>query len=240
MRAQFRPVFALMLAFVLPAATVADPSLSLHLFTAVYRGDVATVTDLLAAGADPNMKVRGITPLHIGARLGDTPSIEALLAASANPNAKNETKVLFESPYGGESPLHVAAYSGHGDAIAALLAGGANVDVKTSSNSTPLHYAANAGYISAANVLLAGGADPNARTDDGETPLLHAACALWMAAKHTPERISERHYLSVIDALLRNGADPDVKVKAKLLDVPKDYVCPYGAAPLDVLVDALE
>ena len=237
MRACFRPVFALMLAFVLPAATVADPSLSLHLFTATYRGDAATVTDLLAAGADPNTKVKGITPLHIAARLGATPVIEALLSAGANPNEKNELQVVFETPYGGESPLHVAAYSGHGDAIAALLAGGANVDGKTSSNSTPLHYAANAGYIVAAGVLLADGADPNARDDSAYTPLLRAACTLWYGLKNDVGWISERHHLSVIDALLKNGADPDVKVQDG--DASGVVFCPSGAAPLDILVEAL-
>ena len=237
MRACCRPVLALMLAFVLPAAAVADSSLSLHLFTAVYRGDAATITDLLAAGADPNTKVRGITPLHIAARLDDTPSIEALLAASANPAAKNENKVLFESPYGGESPLHVAAYSGHGDTIAALLAGGANVDVKTSSNSTPLHYAANAGYISAVSVLLASGADPNSRDDSGYTPLLNAVCTLWYGVKNDVGWVSERHHLSVIDALLESGADPDVKVISD--DTLGVVFCPSGVVPLDILVDAM-
>lgn len=184
MRACFRPVFALMLAFALPAATVADPSLSLHLFTATYRGDAATVTDLLAADADPNTKVRGITPLHIAARLGVTPVIEALLAAGANPNAENEPQVLFDTPVGGgKSPLHIAASRGHGDAVAALLAGGANTDSRDRYKATPLHRAAEEGYVVAASILLAGGADPNARDDDEHTPLLSAVCPLWFAAK---------------------------------------------------------
>ena len=186
----------LVLAFVLPVAANADPSLSLRLFTATYQDDAATITALLGAGADPNVKVKhGITPLHIAAKWGHTSAIDSLLAGGANPNAKKDRDDYLLVADGG-TPLHVAAYHGHDRAIVSLLAGGADPNAKTSMGPILWTDAAFSGNLASIDALLAAGADPNMRSKYGGTPLHQAAV---------------KGHLSVIDALLAAGANPNAK-----------------------------
>ena len=70
MKSRLLPVFGLVLALGLPVIAAADQSLSLRLFIATAQDDAATISRLLAAGADPNDKAGGTTPLHIAAKLG--------------------------------------------------------------------------------------------------------------------------------------------------------------------------
>ena len=111
MKSRLLPVVGLVLALGLPVKAVADQSLSLRLFIATAQDDAATISRLLASGADPNNKAKGdITPLHIAAMLGHASAIDALLVGGANPNAKNVVdQIGYGMSIGGYTPLHFAA-----------------------------------------------------------------------------------------------------------------------------------
>ena len=62
------------------------------IFFAVYpRQDATVLRLLLAAGANPNVRLsNGATPLHMAAQLPETEHLAALLDAGADPNARGE------------------------------------------------------------------------------------------------------------------------------------------------------
>lgn len=218
MKSRLLPVFGLVLALGLPVIAAADQSLSLRLFIATAQDDAATISRLLAAGAgaDPNDKAGGTTPLHIAAKLGHVSAIDALLIGGANPNEKNDRDIFSDPPSGGDTPLHLAAQRGHHEAIESLLASGADPNVKSGDGVFPLYHASVDGHLLAVNALLAGGADPNGRIERDYTSL-HAAT--W------------KLHLRIMNALLAAGADSNVTVRT--------YV--DGArTPLDMLIDSLE
>ena len=214
MKSRLLPVFGLVLALGLPVKAAADQSLSLRLFIATAQDDAATISRLLASGADPNNKAKGyITPLHIAAKLGHASAIDALLVGGANPNAKNIVDQIGYFSIGGYTPLHFAAQRGHHEAIESLLAGGADPNVKAAGRRTTPLYEAAYGHLSAVKALLAGGADPNVN-EGGFTPLYRAA---------------EKLNFGIMSALLAAGADSNVKAGAD-----------GDMTPLDKLIDSLE
>ena len=103
------PVFGLVLILGLPASAAADQNMSLRLFVATAQDDATAISRLLAAGADPNGKGGGTTPLHIAAKLGHASAIDALLIGGANPNEKNDRNIFSVPPSGGDTPLHLGS-----------------------------------------------------------------------------------------------------------------------------------
>lgn len=140
------------------------PSLGAALFDASYAGATATVSRLLASGADPNWRNRdGWTPLMIAAAERHLDTVAALLAAKADPNARNvlgRTALMFASRYGQ-------------DAIAErLLAAGADPNIVPGDQGwTALIAAAAHGHVRTVELLLRAGADPTIRAKDGQTAL---------------------------------------------------------------------
>ena len=101
------PVFGLVFTLGLPAGAAADQNLRLRLFVATAQDDATNISRLLAAGADPNGKAGGTTPLHIAAKLGHASAIDALLIGGANPNEKNDRNIFSDPPSGGDTPLYL-------------------------------------------------------------------------------------------------------------------------------------
>ena len=114
----------------------------LHLAAAGFRADM--VTELLAAGVDPNAAAsrRKATPLHYAADGAPTApgwdealqvlTMKRLLAAGARINAPD---------HGGATPLHRAVRCRCATAVKFLLAEGAEATVQNHSGSTPFHLA---------------------------------------------------------------------------------------------------
>jgi ankyrin repeat protein len=203
---------------------VADPSTVVNdlLITASGYGHTEVVKLLLEHGANPNAKDKdGETPLHEAAKNGRVDVVKLLLNHGADPNARD---------YRGRTPLHYAAEYGYSDIVRLLLEHGTlslfdavtkgdvegvklwlergvdpNVNV---GGSTPLHVAAERGYVEIVELLLSRKwrVEVDARDGRGFTPLQYACFGLLHAGP-----VSVGRYRDVVVALLRRGADPDVR-----------------------------
>ena len=116
-------------AALLDAALASPAAADTPLHSAAGTGDTAALAALLDAGADPNARHAGFTPLHYAAafpshRINDERprfafAVPALLAAGADPNACDSA---------GFTPLHHAAIHSRPGAVLALRRAGADPD----------------------------------------------------------------------------------------------------------------
>lgn len=152
------------------------------LFFATGRHDLASMTLLLKAGADPNTVAAGsygISPVHqvcCGHQYGAQAAIELLVKYGVHLNAQDK---------GGVTALHMAVRDRNVQAVRALLEHGADPDIEDRGRkSTPLRRAvANTGRpgtggktdqaIEITRLLLTFGADPNHVNRSGK-PLIES------------------------------------------------------------------
>ena len=106
---------------------------SSSLFVAARDGDVTAVRTALAAGADPNTKFKGQTPLMYACEKGRTAVVELLLG--------NGAKVDLVDSYN-RTALHFATMCASIEICKLLVARGASVDIQSSlGGETPLDIA---------------------------------------------------------------------------------------------------
>ncbi|MGE4438359.1 MAG: ankyrin repeat domain-containing protein [Achromobacter sp.] len=148
-----------------------------------YTGEI---NELLAQGADPNVRYRNGQPALMRAVVDGAWKVFDVLAA--NPR----TDVNAENP-AGETPLMYLAIAGQVDRARSLMARGAQVNRL---GWTPLHYAASKGQLAMARLLLDNKAMVNAPAPHGETPLMMAALSGNRA---------------MVELLLKAGADPTTR-----------------------------
>jgi ankyrin repeat protein len=124
---------------------------------ALYRGDRASASALVDAGAEVNV--------FDAAALGDTERLRALLA--------DDREDAHQWSADGFTALHFAAYLGGADAVQMLLDAGSDASAvaRNDMRVQPLHSAAALGDIEACRLLLDAGADPNAEQAGGYVPL---------------------------------------------------------------------
>jgi ankyrin repeat protein len=139
---------------------------STALVHAVARGDVEMVRLLLDAGADPDQRGGGHTPLGLAALRGHTRVAGLLLKAGANPNLKSGD---------GNTPLAAAAAMNRPAVLATLLAAGADPALFNREGRTALSVAALEGFEDAVRAMLDAGVDANLRDRNGGTALAAAA-----------------------------------------------------------------
>ncbi|MDR3394955.1 MAG: ankyrin repeat domain-containing protein [Parasulfuritortus sp.] len=157
--------------------------MSAELYAAALAGDAHVVSQLLAAGANPDWANEdGATALMAAAHNGHLDAVQTLLDAGANANAadSNGWTALFKSVYNHELD------TGFAPIAKALIDAGANVNATIHFGITPLMLAAGGGEGAVCEVLLEAGADPKAVNEAGRT-------ALQMA--------KERHWVDVINLL---------------------------------------
>lgn len=135
------------------------------LLRAVERGDVEVVRLLLDAGADPDLKSGGYTPLGRAALLGHGQVAERLLKAGANPDLKSSD---------GNTPLTAAASMNRVGVIQALLASDADPTLYNRLGRTPLSIAALEGFDELVRLMISAGIDVNMRDENGNKPLVSA------------------------------------------------------------------
>jgi ankyrin repeat protein len=138
----------------------------MDIFTAAEKGELGTITELLAA--DPGLvkqhREDGWTALHLAAFYGQPAAVELLLARGADV-ARRSTNYMENTP------LHAAVAGRHAAVVAVLLANAIDVNASQSGGWTPLQGAAHNGDAKIVEMLLASGADPDAPSDNGETAL---------------------------------------------------------------------
>ncbi|GAA3467044.1 ankyrin repeat domain-containing protein [Nonomuraea roseola] len=140
-----------------------------QLYRAALAGNLETVSDLLAGGADPNVVSQGEDeglPLCGAAAWNHVPVVGALLAAGADVNGREP---------GGWQALAWAAANGNAESAQVLIEAGAEVDTANDAGDTPLTLAARRGALGVVQVLLAAGADVGKYDGDGDSALDIAA-----------------------------------------------------------------
>ena len=159
---------------------------------AVLGNHFVVVTELLEAGADPNITnpFNGQFSLFLAAERGFAFIIKELLEFGAKPNQVNPTTLYF--------PLLVASEKGHIRAVKELLKS-SKIKVNkfhSISGYKSLDLAAMEGYVLIVTELLNAGAKPNSISSlSGYFPLLSA---------------SKNGFDNVVKVLLQHKADPDL------------------------------
>ncbi|KAI4225565.1 MAG: hypothetical protein L6R36_003816 [Xanthoria steineri] len=144
--------------------------------------------------------VNGNTPLHLASIYGSIECMQFFLSHGANIESKDAQS---------RTPLILAAAKGQHGALLLLLDNGAEVDAYDSDLQTALCYAAASANPHVVASLLSYGSGPNVRVaSDWSTPL-------HMAVTSTPLVLAEdvKKTRSMVEALLKYGADPSIKDK---------------------------
>ena len=194
------------------------------LMTCARTGSTDAVRALLDAGANPSAAEtwQGQTALMWAAAEGHTAIVRALVEKGADVHARTA---------GGFTALLIAARDDEPELARLLLDAGADVNAMAPGGATPLLVAAVRGHTRLAMLLLEQGADPNAG-EAGYTPL-HWAAGSWHSeltgSLRGIETARDEEWrslngvrdgkLELVEALLANGADPDVR----LVDHPPQF-----------------
>ena len=173
-RAAYRGNMAAIAALSEAGADVSVPSRSgtaLHI--AVIRGDVVTVSALVAEGVDLEARdYHGWTALQLAAHRGNPVMIAALVEAGADVGARDSRgRTALQLAASRDVPGRKATEDSTPAAVAALLEAGANLDAPDSDGRTPLHAAASVGNQSAVGVLQALGANWTSDANADPVPL---------------------------------------------------------------------
>jgi ankyrin repeat protein len=162
----------------------------------VISGNCETVKALLESGANVDVvDVEGWTPLMNSATEGLVEMVELLIEFGANPNHSATSKTGAKDE--GRTPLMNAAFNGQFDVVKILLTAGANVNAQTPLGASALSYALQA-RARAKEVSSLVSDLPKAFNSKGE-------------AHEFSENLGEKS-LSIINALLAEGADTNIRV----------------------------
>lgn len=219
---------------------------------AAANADGALVGRLIAAGADANAHlISGETALMEAARQGNLSTVRALLSGGADANAQ-ETN-------GGQNALMWAISERHAAVTDVLVHHGADIAVRSKAGFSALMFAAQQGDADSARILLTAGASANeVMPRTALTPLLiasamgHAKVAALLLDKGAdPDAVaasgfSALHYaarrrgaaaVTIVTALLKHAAKPNVRLNQKKPSETPNGVSLQGATPLALAAD---
>jgi ankyrin repeat protein len=217
-------------------ANTATPGGETALMTAARTGSPDAVTLLLDRGANVNAKdaVHEQTALMWAVIENHADVVKLLLARGADINGNTKVTVpkgeyvparaggaagtgiirqrALPTPDGGMTPLLFAVRDGNREMMRLLLDHGADLQQSSGNHTTTLLIALLNGQVGIATELLARGADPNA-ADDYHRAALFAAIDLrnFNHEKYADLPTDGRDPLELIKALLRKGADPNLR-----------------------------
>ena len=184
------------------------------LMTASLTGKVDAMKALLRHGTKVNAQepVKGQTALMWAASEGNAAAASLLIEFGADVRAKSQA---------GFTALLFAVRNGHVDAASVLLEHGANVNDVAPDGTSALNMAVVNAYFELASVLLDRGADPNA--PDPRASALHTLAWLRKPGadggagvggklRGPPVPTGNVTALELAKALLKHGADPNVRI----------------------------
>ena len=180
-------------------------------------GDNAAAPDGVATGddAEPGAPAEGDDAGVAGEAGEEEQSAEGAEPAEEEPRPMSYAQMV--GAWGGLTPLLHAVRQGHTEAALALLDGGADIDQPSGGDRTT---PAVNGQFDLAMTLLERGADPNLASLAGTTPLFAVLERRWApraSYAHPTEHLRQHTtHLDALEALLKAGADPDVRLKSHL------------------------
>jgi len=213
------------------------------LIFAAAQNRVEAIQALLAGGADPSLitTVVDMVELEESLRGGADDAVRQQIAAqiAARDAQKEEEKEEEgeeeekppEAPkplsmgqqvghMGGMTALLHAARQGHSQAVEALLDAGTGIDQASADGTTPIFIAALNGHFDLVLALLERGADPTRANDADGTPLFATINQQWIPktgyAQPNVHLQQNATHLEVMEALLKAGADPNVRLSKRL------------------------
>ena len=220
------------------------------LIFAAAQNRVEAIQALLAGGADPSLTTRVVDMVELEESLrgGQEDQVRQQIAAQiAAREAKEKEGEPEEKPaeapkplsmgqqvghMGGMTALLHAARQGHMVAVGALLDAGGDIDQASADGTTPLFIAALNGHFDLVMELLEAGADPNLANDAGGAPLFATINQQWIPktgyAQPNAHLQQNTTHLEVMEALLRAGADPNMRLAKRL------WFTQYGGSILSV------
>ncbi len=153
-----------------------------------------------------------------------TPTRPSSTKKAKDSKARDENPASYGqlvASWGGLTPLLHAVRQGQVEASLALLDGGADINQPSASDrTTPLLMAAVNGQFDLALKLLERGANPNLASAAGTTPLFATLERTWApraSYAHPTEHQQQRTtHLELLEALLKAGADPNVRLAKHL------------------------
>lgn len=135
------------------------------LMHAVLHGNVDMTRILLEAGANPDMKGRGFTPLGMAALRGHVRIVRMLLKAGADIDRKSSD---------GNTPIIAATIMHRTDVVRELLAYCPDMSIWNREGRVSLGVAVEEGFKDIVALMLEAGADPNVMERNGNRPLFWA------------------------------------------------------------------
>ncbi|MEO6398148.1 MAG: ankyrin repeat domain-containing protein [Tepidiformaceae bacterium] len=148
-----------------------------ELIEAARTGDAPAVRDLLARGANVNVRAGdGLTPVMAAARDGHVETVRLLTAAGGDVNAKDSTL---------ENAFSIAAINNHVEVLRLTIAAGADVNAKNRFNGTALIAASDRGNVEVVRELLTTKIDVDHVNRLGWTALLEAIILGDGGSRHT-------------------------------------------------------
>jgi ankyrin repeat protein len=139
------------------------------LMHAVLHGNIDMTRVLLEAGADPNLKGRGFTPLGMAALRGQTRIVRMLLKAGADVDLKSSDS---------NTPIIAAAIMHRTDVVRELLAYQPDMTIWNREGRVSLGIAVQNADRDIVVMMLEAGTDPNLMDRNGNRPLF------WAGAHH--------------------------------------------------------
>lgn len=214
----------------------------------------------MGPGAGPATPARARTAAASATTAATTPATPAAGSDTARP-APQQRAINRGPSYGelignkgGLTALLFAVRDGNFEAMMALLDAGAKVNhVSEGDHTSPLLMATINGRFDMAKVLLDKGANVKLASDAGATPLYATINVQWAAKSLYPQPTAQlqQHtsYLELMEALLKAGADPNVRLTKHLwymsynfdlLGVNTAGATPFWRAAYGTDVDAMK